>query len=122
MSITSLRKHAVVWTHCQTWCSSTQTATGKSIAEESVHCWLQSHGALQRLEPHEVKISRSVLRGGWCSNAPSLPDWGEAGIQFYKHICTRRYLLLDTAGRCYQRGANGLEPADVQAELKRVRE
>jgi len=21
--------------------------------------------------------------------------WGEAGIQFYKHICTRRYLLLD---------------------------
>src|ERR1039458_9049032 len=77
MSITSLRKHAVVWTHCQTWCSSTQTATGKSIAEESVHCWLQSHGALQRLEPHEVKISRSVLRGGWCSNAPSLPDWRE---------------------------------------------
>ena len=48
--------------------------------------------------------------------------WGEAGIQFYKHICTRRYLLLDSAGRCYQRGPNGLMPADVRVELKRVRE
>ena len=48
--------------------------------------------------------------------------WGEAGIQFYKHICTRRYLLLDSEGRCYQRGPNGLELADVHAGLKRVRE
>ena len=48
--------------------------------------------------------------------------WGEAGIQFYKHICTRRYLLLDSEGRCFQRGPNGLMPADVHAELKRVRE
>jgi hypothetical protein len=48
--------------------------------------------------------------------------WGEGGIQFYKHICTRRYLLLDSESRCYQRGPNGLKPADVQAELKRVRE
>ncbi len=48
--------------------------------------------------------------------------WGEEGIQFYKHICTRRYLMLDSEGRCYQRGPNGLNPADVQAELKRVRE
>ena len=48
--------------------------------------------------------------------------WGEEGIQFYKHICTRRYLLLDTAGRCYQRGPSGLKLADVHAELKRVRE
>jgi hypothetical protein len=48
--------------------------------------------------------------------------WREGGIQFYKHICTRRYLLLDTAGRCYQRGPAGLKPADVQAELKRVTE
>jgi hypothetical protein len=48
--------------------------------------------------------------------------WGEAGIEYYKHICTRRYLLLDSEGRCYQRGPDGLEPADVQAELKRVTE
>ena len=48
--------------------------------------------------------------------------WNESGIQFYKHIGTRRYLLLDSEGRCYQRGASGLKLADVHAELKRVRE
>ena len=48
--------------------------------------------------------------------------WAEAGIQFYKHIGTRRYLLLDSEGRCYQRGPDGLDLADVHAELKRVRE
>ena len=48
--------------------------------------------------------------------------WREEGIEFYKHICTRRYLLLDSEGRCYQRGPDGLDAADVHAELKRVRE
>ena len=48
--------------------------------------------------------------------------WREGEIEFYKHICTRRYLHLDSAGGCYQLGPNGLMPADVQAELKRVRE
>jgi hypothetical protein len=48
--------------------------------------------------------------------------WREGKIEFYKHICTRRYLLLDSEGRCYQRGPNGLMPADVRVELKRVRE
>ena len=48
--------------------------------------------------------------------------WREGCVEFYKHICTRRYLLFDSEGRCYQRGPDGLKPADVQAELKRVRE
>lgn len=48
--------------------------------------------------------------------------WREAGVEFYKHIRTRRYLLLDAAGQCYRRGPNGLELCDVQAEVKRVRE
>jgi hypothetical protein len=48
--------------------------------------------------------------------------WREGGVEFYKHILTRRYLLLDSAGRCYQHGPNGLEPADAHAELKRVTE
>lgn len=46
----------------------------------------------------------------------------EAGIEFYKHIRTRRYLFLDSAGQCYRRGPDGLELADVQAELERVME
>ena len=46
--------------------------------------------------------------------------WREAGMEFYKHIRTRRYLLLDPAGRCYRRSESGLELADVQAELELV--
>ena len=48
--------------------------------------------------------------------------WREAGIEFYKHIRTRRYLLLDSACQSYRRGPSGLELADVQAELKRITE
>ena len=48
--------------------------------------------------------------------------WREGGIEFYKHICTRRYLLLDSAGRCYRQCVDGLRQTDVQVELKRVKE
>ena len=44
-----------------------------------------------------------------------------SGIEFFKHIRTRRYLLLDSDGRCFRRTAIGLEPADMEAELKRAR-
>ena len=47
--------------------------------------------------------------------------WRQAGIEFYKHINTRRYLLLDTEGRCYRQTAGRLEPVDMGAELKQVR-
>ena len=47
--------------------------------------------------------------------------WRQGEIQFYKHINTRRYLLLDSEGRCYRQTATGLEAVDVAAELKRVR-
>jgi hypothetical protein len=47
--------------------------------------------------------------------------WREFGIEFYKHIGTRRYLLLDSKGGCYRQTATGLEAVDVAAELKRVR-
>lgn len=48
--------------------------------------------------------------------------WREAGIEFYKQIRTRRYVLLDSQGQCYRRGPNRLELTDVQAELERVQE
>ena len=47
--------------------------------------------------------------------------WREGRIEFYKHITTRHYLLLDSEGRCYRQTAGGPEPIDVAAELKRVR-
>jgi hypothetical protein len=46
--------------------------------------------------------------------------WREGGIEFYKHIGTRRYLLLESKGTCYRQTAAGLEVIDVAAELKRV--
>ncbi len=36
--------------------------------------WLWLNRALQRLELYAGKLARTVLRGGWCSNALSLPD------------------------------------------------
>jgi hypothetical protein len=48
--------------------------------------------------------------------------WREGGIEFYKHIRTRRYLLLDSEGGCYQRGPNGPQLADAQVEFRRVTE
>ena len=47
--------------------------------------------------------------------------WRERDIEFYKHIRTRRYLLLDSKGGCYRQTTVGLEAADAAAELKRVR-
>jgi hypothetical protein len=47
--------------------------------------------------------------------------WRESGMEFYKHIGTRRYLLLDSKGGCYRQTAIGLDVIDVAAELKRVR-
>ena len=48
--------------------------------------------------------------------------WREAGVEFYKHIRTRRYLLLDSAGQCYGCGPRGLELANIKSELERVME
>lgn len=42
-------------------------------------------------------------------------------IEFFKHIRTRRYLLLDSQCRCYRRTATGFEPAELETELKRAR-
>lgn len=41
-------------------------------------------------------------------------------VQFYKHIQTRRYLRLDSCGQCYRESPQGLEPANLEEELKRL--
>ena len=46
--------------------------------------------------------------------------WREQGVEFYKHIGTRHYLLVDSEGRCYRRGPTGLELADTKSELDQV--
>lgn len=44
----------------------------------------------------------------------------EGGIEHYKHIITRRYLLLDEAGRCLARTAGILTEAPFDQEWRRV--
>ncbi len=44
-----------------------------------------------------------------------------SGIEFFKHIRTRRYLFLDSNGRCFRRTTAGFEAADLDKELKRAR-
>lgn len=46
--------------------------------------------------------------------------WREGDVEFYKHIDTRRYLRLNDRGDCFREGSNGLEPANLDEELKRV--
>lgn len=44
----------------------------------------------------------------------------EGGVEFYKHTRTRRYIRLDGRGVCFREGQGGLEPANLDEELKRV--
>ncbi len=48
--------------------------------------------------------------------------WRENGIEFYKHIETRRYLLLDSEQGCWRESERDLEPADFESEFRRVTE
>ena len=47
--------------------------------------------------------------------------WRENGLEYYKHIDSRRYLILDADGHCYGRREQ-LVRADFQEELRRVTE
>jgi hypothetical protein len=45
----------------------------------------------------------------------------ENGLEYYKHIDTRRYLILDANGTCYARRGDGLVPVHFDDEFRRVR-
>jgi hypothetical protein len=48
--------------------------------------------------------------------------WRENGLEYYKHIDSRRYLILDAEGHCYGRQSDQLILVDFQEELRRVTE
>lgn len=48
--------------------------------------------------------------------------WRENGLEHYKHIDSRRYLILDAEGRCYGRQGDRLARVDFQEEFRRVTE
>jgi len=48
--------------------------------------------------------------------------WRENGLEHYKHIDSRRYLILDAEGRCYGRQGDQLVRVDFREEFQRVTE
>jgi hypothetical protein len=46
--------------------------------------------------------------------------WRENGLEHYKHIDTRRYLILDAEGCCYVRRDGETVRVDFQKEFRRV--
>ena len=48
--------------------------------------------------------------------------WRENGVEYYKHITTRRYLMLDGQGQCYASQNGHLAAADFREEFSRVTE
>ena len=48
--------------------------------------------------------------------------WRENGVEHYKHVDSRRYLILDAKGRCYRRPGDQLVRVDFREEFLRVTE
>ena len=48
--------------------------------------------------------------------------WRENGLEHYKHVDSRRYLSLDSEGRCYGRQGDQLVRVDFRKEFRRVTE
>jgi len=46
--------------------------------------------------------------------------WRENGVEYYKHITTRRYLMLDGQGQCYASRGDHLVAADFREEFRWV--
>jgi hypothetical protein len=70
--------------------------------------------------PLETKLRESGIPATGC--AEFMWMWRNRGIEFYKHIDTRRYLLLDSEGRCWRQSGNGFEMRDFAKEFRWVTE
>jgi hypothetical protein len=70
--------------------------------------------------PLETKLRESGRPVSLCTAFMGM--WRERGIDFYKHIDTRRYLLLGSDRRCWRQGAREPELADFAREFHRVTE
>lgn len=65
-------------------------------------------------EPLELRIGSRCGEFMWM--------YREKGREYYKHIDTRRYLILDSNGGCYRSHGSELVRVDFRAELRRVTE
>jgi hypothetical protein len=67
-----------------------------------------------RLEPAgELETAWKPLESG-CRCAEFMWMWRENGLEHYKHIDTRRYLILDAEGRSYVRQGGQLVRVDFR--------
>ena len=65
-------------------------------------------------KPLEMRIGAGCAEFMWM--------WRENGLEYYKHIDTRRYLILDAEGRSYRRRDGDLVVVDFAEEFRRVAE
>jgi hypothetical protein len=63
-------------------------------------------------KPLELRIGSRCAEFMWM--------WRENGLEHYKHVDTRRYLILDATGCCYVRRDGETVRADFQKEFHRV--
>ena len=65
-------------------------------------------------KPLELRIGERCAEFMWM--------WRQNDLEYYKHIDTRRYLILDAEGRSYLRRDGDLVPVDFAVEFRRVAE
>lgn len=64
-------------------------------------------------KPLEAKLARTHC-------AEFMWMYREDGIEYYKHVITRRYLRLDSSGRCVVQAAEGWKEVAFDEEWKCV--
>lgn len=64
--------------------------------------------------PLELRIGSRCAEFMWM--------YRQSGYEYYKHIGTRRYIILDSRGACFRRHGADVVPADFHDELRRVTE
>ncbi len=64
--------------------------------------------------PLELRIGSRCAEFMWM--------YRQSGYEYYKHIDTRRYIILDSRGACFHRDGSDLVPADFHEELRLVME
>ena len=65
-------------------------------------------------KPLEMRIGERCAEFMWM--------WRQNALEYYKHIDTRRYLILDAEGRSYHRRDGDLVVVDFAEEFRRVAE
>ena len=65
-------------------------------------------------KPLEIQIGERCAEFMWM--------WQQDNLEYYKHIDTRRYLILDAEGRTYRRRGGDLVVVDFAEEFCRVAE